>query len=247
MPARTRSANKQTKLEDVGAGHQSRATSKTANSKPATAKSGHKRRAKELPDESGSRDKKAAKQSHNGKNDHEKDDIVVINRALVLELWASCVAQLLHHTTPWQICLGAGSAISTVSAISKGSSIDKINKPRPGEAEERRQKRREKAEKEGLEELEVMSFNLCLDKDDGAMVDGKLKKAAEDTLRKKFGTEQYEKVKAVFEVALRSWTGKEEELDGKAFGMYEDLRPSTGWGRKGQLRLETVSEVIGGG
>ena len=81
------------------------------------------------------------------------------------------------------------------------------------------------------------------------MVGGKAKKAGEEALKKKCGAEQYDKVKSVVEEALNGWNGKEEDLDKREFGMYEDFRPSippgqTGWGRKEQLRLQTVTDTI---
>ena len=194
------------------------------------------------------------KQSHDGGDSSKGDssDSIVINRAPVLELWASCVTQFLHPNVPWESCVSAGGAISTITAISKGRSIGTIDKPDPGEAEEKRQKRKEKAEKEKLAELDVMNFHLSLDKTGQAMVGGKAKKAAEEALRKKYGPEQYDKVKKVFQDSLKSWKGKEEELNGRAFGMYEDFRPTIppgqqGWGRKGQLRLDTVKDAVLGG
>ena len=146
-----------------------------------------------------------------------------------------------------------GGAIATITAISKGRSIGKMEKPDPGEAQEKSRKRKEKAEEAGLEEIETMSFKLRLDKEGVAMVGDKPKKAAEESLRKKYGGDaNYGKVKGVFEEALKSWKGKEEELDGRAFGMYEDFRPTIPpgqqeWGRKGQLRLETIKEVVSAG
>ena len=98
-----------------------------------------------------------------------------------------------------------------------------------------------------------MSFHLQLDKDGQAMVGGNAKKASEAALVKKFGGEEaYGKVRRTFEEALEGWMGREEELDGRAFGMYEDFRPSIppgqkGWGRKGQLNLERLRSAVGEG
>ena len=253
MPATTRSPNRLTKLEDVGAGSTTSRSTKGngASSKPST---GQKRKAAEPSKDAKTKGVKKAKQSHDtdGEGGEGDGEVVVINRAPVLELWASCVAQFLHPSVPWKTCLSAGGAVATITAISKGRSIGKIEKPDPGEAEEKKLKRKEKAEKEGLEELEVMSFKLSLDKDGSAMVGGKPKKAGEEALRKKYGgSEQYEKVKRVFLETLETWKGEEDELDGRAFGFYEDFRPSVvpgqqGWRRKGQLRLETVKEAVVG-
>ncbi len=78
------------------------------------------------------------------------------------------------------------------------------------------------------------------------------KKPNEEALRKKYGgAEQYDKARAAFQDALKTWKGREDELQKQAFGFYEDFRPSIppgqkGWGRKGQLRLQTVRDVVAG-
>lgn len=254
MPATTRSANKQTKLEDVGAGKKKdiKAPAKFVRSKGTDRTSSKKRKAQQPSAETETKSAKKAKASpkQDATSDGKSGDaIIIINRAPVLELWGSCVTHFLHPSVSWSTCLSAGGAISTITAISKGRSIGTIDKPDPGKQEEKQQKRKAK---ENLEELEVMSFKLRLDKDGQAMVGDKPKKAGEEALRKKFGgSEQYEKVKGTFENALKAWKGREEELDGRAFGMYEDFRPSippgqSGWGRKGQLNLEAVKTAISG-
>ena len=250
MPATTRSANKQMKLEDVGAGNTD-AISTKRKAGGSKASSGPKRKAEEQPKDVKGKSTKKAKQSHDTGDaaDGDNSESIVINRAPVLELWASCVAHFLHPNVSWETCLSAGGAVSTITAISKGRSIGTVDKPDAGAAEEKRQRRKEKAEKEGLDELEVMSFKLKLDKNGQAIVGDKPKKAGEEALRKKYGPEQYDKVKKVFQEALQSWKGKEEDLNERAFGMYEDFRPTIppgqqGWGRKGQLRLDTVKSAV---
>ena len=241
MPT-TRSANKQAKLEDVGVVDKDAAG--PANSK---ASAGQKRKADSLAQDA----KGKAKKSKQVKSeDEQEDDYITINRAPVLELWASCVAQFLHPSLSWNTALSIGGAISTITAISKGRSIGTMEKPDPGEAQRKKEKREEAAEKGGLKEVEVMSFHLNLDDNGQALVGGKPKKGNEDALRKKYGgPEQYDKVRTAFQDSLQSWKGKEEELDKQSFGFYEDFRPSIplgqkGWGRKGQLRLETVKQVV---
>lgn len=251
MPASTRSSTKQAKLEDVGAGAKSgpNPVTKPTKSTPKAAPTGNKRKADTDPKEGGKQSAKQAKKSPKAEQ-ADSSDVIVINRAPVLELWASCVARTVYPSVSWETCLSAGGAISTITAISKGRSIGTMEKPDPGEEQEKREKRKEQADKEELEELEVMSFHLRL-KDGQAMVGDKPKKAGEEALRKKYGgAEQYDKVKKAFEEALSSWKGREEELDKRAFHMYEDFRPSVqpgqaGWGRKGQLRLDTIREIVG--
>lgn len=121
-----------------------------------------------------------------------------------------------------------------------------MEKPDPGKAQEKREKIRE--EQAELDEVEVMGFHLKL-KDGAAVVGDKPKKGNEDTLKKKYGDQQYEKVKATFEESLKAWKDKEDELNSRAFGMDEDFRPNIpsgqkGWGRKGQLRLDTIKSAV---
>jgi hypothetical protein len=248
MPT-TRSSNKQAKLEDVGASSKTSLESKKSPSKEA--KAGQKRKAEKALEA------KAAKKSKSSGIEPAEDavesgDVIIINRAPVLELWGASVAQFLNPEVSWEICLSVGGAISTITAISKGRSIGTIDKPDPGEAQKKREERKKKAEKEGLDEIEVMSFHLKL-KDGQAMVGDKPKKAGEEALIKKYGgNEQYKKAKSTFQDALKAWKGKDDQLDKQAFGFYEDFRPSIppgqkGWGRKGQLNLQTVQTTIEGG
>ncbi|KAF2261216.1 hypothetical protein CC78DRAFT_361206 [Lojkania enalia] len=186
------------------------------------------------------------------KDDQGEEDAVIINRAPVLHLYSACVAHFLYPSLPWPTCLSAGAAISTICAISKGRSIGTIAER--NDSNEKKKKLREEArkKKEGLQELHVMHFRLKI-KDGLALVgsEQKGKPGDEEHLRKKFGGGgQYEKVKRAFEECLETWRAQENELDGRAFGMYEEFRPDVsvgqkGWGRKGELRLGTVRRVVG--
>lgn len=262
MPASTRSRTKQATLEDVGAGNAGvKKPAKDVQKSSATsqAKTSRKRKTDSSAVQDNDEDKeanpsnkatKAGLEKSDMENSHENQEVITINRAPVLELWAASVTQLLHPKVSWQTCLSVGGAISTITAISKGRSIGTISKPDPGEAEEKRQHRREKADQENLDEVEVMSFHLRLDSNGHAIVGDKPRKPGEEALRKKFGEEAYEKARGAFRDALKKWKGKEDDLDGRAFGMYEDFRPTVppgqkGWGSKGQLNLQTVSSVVG--
>ncbi|KAF2168808.1 hypothetical protein M409DRAFT_52814 [Zasmidium cellare ATCC 36951] len=238
MPATTRS---QTTLEEKG----------VSTSKPTPAKlQPNKRKAGTATTaSSSSKKKKTSPDTRPSHHDASEDnEAITINRAPVLELWASCVAHSIYPSLEWSTCLSIGGAISTITAISKGRSIGTIEKPDPGKAQEKREKRRE--EQAELGEVEVMGFHLKL-KDGAAVVGDKPKKGNEDTLKKKYGDQQYEKVKAMFDESLKAWKDKEDELNSKAFGMYEDFRPNIptsqqGWGRKGQLRLDTIKSAVRG-
>jgi hypothetical protein len=108
-------------------------------------------------------------------------------------------------------------------------------------------KKKEKKSSDGAkEEVEVMHFKLRV-KGGKAYVGDKAQSPGEDALRKKYG-EKYEVVKQAFEDALGGRkAGK--ELNDAAFKMYEEFRPTVskgqkGWGRKGELDLDKVKEVV---
>ena len=176
-------------------------------------------------------------------SDESKDEIL-INRAPVLELWAASVTSFLYSEASWETCLSAGSAISTLCAISKGRAIGTIDKKDSATAE----KKKKRSERDQLDELEVMGFYLKL-KDGHVLVGDKPKKANEQTLIKKFGEAAYERVKETFQDSLQSWSGQEDELNAQAFHHYEVFRPTVpkgqkGWGRKGNLNLQTVKDAV---
>jgi len=178
------------------------------------------------------------------------EDTVIINRALVLNLWSACVAHFLHNHLSWPSCLSVGKAISAICAVSKGRSVGVFEKVE--ETEERRKEKEERRRRAaGLEEVEVMGFRLRL-REEGeerlAVLSGRTEGGGEEGLRGKFGR-MYERVREVMETGLESWKGEEEELDRRAFGMYEEFRPSVqqgqgGWGKKGELRLSRIESVV---
>ncbi|GAB1731811.1 hypothetical protein NU195Hw_g7251t1 [Hortaea werneckii] len=254
MPAITRSATKQPKLEEIkgtetsdkGPNDSRKRKSLHVSSSSSKRREGKNDHSQQEENKSASLDKDRTR--HN--NDDDEDQVVItINRAPVLELWASCVIKLIYPSIPWETCLSVGSAISTITAVAKGRSIGTMEKPDPGKAEERRRERQQKAENEQLEDVEVMGFHLHLNNGQ-ALVGGKPKPGNESALSKKFGHDQYEMAKRAFQDALGSWKGRESELDREAFKMYEEFRPTVpsgqkGWGRKGQLNLENVKSAIG--
>lgn len=175
-------------------------------------------------------------------------DAIIINRAPVLQLWASCVAQFVHPELSWETCLSAGSAIATITAIAKGRSIGTVE---PKDPEKKKEAQRDKKD---TDVIEVMQFKLHVK--DGLVVvssgDNKGKPGSEGALRAKFGEGNYERAKKAFEQSLQSWKGDESGLNEQAFGFYEDFRPSVaagqkGWGRKGELNLETVQQAVAKG
>lgn len=173
----------------------------------------------------------------------ETKDVILINRAPVLDLWASCVTHFLYSDLEWKTCLSAGSAISALCAVAKGRSIGTIAEKSEGTDDGSKNKK----EGAGAEEIMVMGFNLQL-RDGMVVVGGDTKKDNEEPLKKKFGQDEYEKVKHVFEEVLSNWKDDKEGLEKSAFGFYEKFRPNVaagqkGWGRKGELDMDKIRKV----
>jgi hypothetical protein len=184
----------------------------------------------------------APKKESPKKENHE--ETIIINRAPVLHLWAASVAHATNPSLSWSTCLSAGNAVSAICAVSKGRSIGVMEPKEEGE-----KKKTKKDLSDGFEEIDVMKFHLRV-KDEKAYMGSKAEPPGEENLKKKFG-EQYDDAKKAFEDALKGWKGKEDQLQQKGFQMYEDFRPNvkpgtSGWGRKGELNLEHVQQVISG-
>lgn len=260
MPATTRSHGKQAHLDDFTKSSENPKSSikqltKAQKSKESTAKASESasNKRKGVDATISSPPKKQAKltsspPAEDTKPGHQDDGPAIqINRAPVLDLWASVVTRFLYADLDWRTCLSAGSAISTLCAISKGKAIGTIDSGEDGEKKE--QEREERKKEEGdLNEIDVMGFKLKV-KDGLILVSGKPKAENEAAQKKKFGEEEYERVKRVMEECLQSWKGAEEDLSGEAFKMYEKFRPNVasgqqGWGRKGELEMDRIREVV---
>ena len=256
----TRSKAAQTHLEDFATkSNVSKPKVKPASPKKATPKANSSRKRKPIdaygmeekttPKRPKILPKASAKAKQGPAVNEDTKSIIIINRAPVLQLWAASVAHVIYPELSWETCLSAGSAVSSICAVAKGRSIGTVPEKDGSEA---KQEKREKAKKKknDLDEIGVMHFKLRL-RDGLAVVgsDEKGKPGSEDALKKKFGDEQYDKAKYAFDDALKSWKGKEEELNNKAFHFYEVFRPDVskgqkGWGRKGELNLNTIASTV---
>lgn len=170
---------------------------------------------------------------------------ILINRSPVLQLWGASVAQSTHPELSWTTCLSIGDSIATLCAVSKGRAIGKVAPKDDTSAAEQ-----EDDTPTDSDHLQVMGFPMDI-QDGVVVVNGKPKPVKEDLLQKKFGeSERYESVKQTMKTALESWRNSADELNGKAFHMYEQFRPnvaggSSGWGRKGELKLDKIKSVVG--
>ncbi|KAI1615138.1 hypothetical protein EDD37DRAFT_391526 [Exophiala viscosa] len=177
------------------------------------------------------------------------DKPIMINRSPVLQLWSACVAQHLYPDQSWTTSLSVGSAISTLCAISKGRSIGTIEESDKSPDEKAEKDAQRRAANAGADiEVQVMGFTLHI-KNGDVLLQGKPKHGNEALLKSKFGEDNYERTKKAMEDALATWKSKDDDLNAKAFHMYEEFRPSVqsgqgGWGKKGALELDRVKEVV---
>lgn len=158
---------------------------------------------------------------------------IKINRAPVLDLFASCAAQFEHPDLSWETCLSLGSAVASICAISKGRSIGKIPEKDTDKVSDHKKD----------ETISVLGFDVTV-RDGLAYVGDQKKPANESYLKHKYG-ERFDEVKIAISEALSSWKGHEEEFSKKGFHMYEKFRPGGGqWGQQGGLEVENVKRVI---
>jgi hypothetical protein len=167
---------------------------------------------------------------------------ILINRAPVLTLWASVVAERLgfkHNEA-----LSLGKAVAGLTAQSKGRRLG-IFKPSPKELKKVR-------EHERGEEFRVELLGRALpavNTDQGVrtvIVSKPIEPAGvERYLESKFGDELPKARKAMTELANAF---KPDELAQRGFGLYEQFRPSipesvVGWGAKGELDVGLVRKL----
>ncbi|KAF2094349.1 hypothetical protein NA57DRAFT_80162 [Rhizodiscina lignyota] len=244
VTTRSKAPKEQAKIEDFDDGKKPLGAAKQSKT-PKPAKKPTKRKAPPASEDRQA-DAKGSKKQKTGGDDATGEQAILINRAPVLHLWAACVAHFVHPKLSWSTCLSAGSAISTITAIAKGRSIGTIEESKDTEAKRKKKEQRPT----DIDIMEVMQFKLRI-KDGVALVgsEQKGKPGNDGALKSKFGEDAYERVKKTFEESLETWKGDEEELNKQAFGFYEDFRPSVsagqkGWGRKGQLNLDTIQSAV---
>jgi hypothetical protein len=167
---------------------------------------------------------------------------ILINRAPVLTLWATTVAERLGFNQEEALTLGK--AVAGLNAQSKGQRLG-IFKPAPNEIKKAR------ARKRG----EEFSVEICgrsvpaVNTPDGVRAVIKDKpiepESVERYLESKFGESLKTARAAMQELAE---TFRPEQLSGNAFSLYERFRPSipegvTGWGAKGKLDIDLIRSL----
>jgi len=172
---------------------------------------------------------------------------VLVNRAPVLTLWATVVAERLGY--PPETALTLGRFVAGSSARAKARRLGMVEETE--ETTERRRKRREA--QGGLETVRLLGREIPVVR----AADGRLR-AAEDGkpassrsvagyLARAFGDRQDE-VRAAMEELAASMP--REELNRTGFQLYEHFRPSVpegvkGWGAKAELRLDRIRWAAG--
>jgi hypothetical protein len=166
----------------------------------------------------------------------------LINRAPVLTLWASVVAERLGFNKDEALSLGKG--VAGLTAQSKGRRLG-IYKPVPQEIK----KARAKKPKEEFR-VEVCGRPVpAVNTPEGVRAVNKGKpvepEAVERYLASKFG-DALEPVRLEMRALAKAF--KPEQLATTAFRLYEKFRPSvpegvTGWGAKGELDLAQIRSL----
>ena len=170
-------------------------------------------------------------------------DVIRINRAPVLTLWAAVVAERLGFD--WEEALTLGRAVAGLNAYSKGVSLG-LYHPTP-EAERERRPKRARGEvlqvdllHRAVPAVQTPEGLRALSKDQPISPS-----SVERYLQGKFG-DRLEDAKKAMERLARSWTG--EELSSRAYTLYEKFRPAIpagvrGWGAAGDLDLDRLASL----
>ncbi len=165
---------------------------------------------------------------------------IKINRAPVLTLWATVVAERLGYDE--ETALTLGKAVAGLNAQSKGRRL--------GIYEEKPEEEKKKAKAAKPEFIELLGRGIPAVKTPKglrAAVNGEAIHAGsvEAYLKQKFG-ENYEDARSAMEKLAKAYTPK--QLGSKAYDLYEKFRPeipagTKGWGAKGELDLDTIRSL----
>lgn len=162
-----------------------------------------------------------------------------INRAPVLTLWATIVAERLGYNK--DEALTFGKAVAGLNAQSKGQKLGIYEKKKEGEKTEK------SPSKEKLEFIELLGRSVPAIKTPKglrASIKGEVIEpdGVQKYIEQKFG-DHYDEARSAMEKLAKAYTPKQLEVD--AYGLYEKFRPDIpggkkGWGAKGELDLEYI-------
>ncbi|HZM20462.1 MAG TPA: hypothetical protein VFC02_01895 [Anaerolineales bacterium] len=169
---------------------------------------------------------------------------IKINRAPVLTLWATIVAERMGYKK--DEALTFGKAVAGLNAQSKGRKLGIYEEKT--EEEKKEEKKKEEAVK--TEFVEILGRGVpAIKTKQGlrAAIKGEEIDPAgvERYLRGKFG-DDLEEARSAMQKLAKAYTPK--QLESKAYGLYEKFRPeipegAKGWGAKGELDLGYITSL----
>ena len=169
---------------------------------------------------------------------------IKINRAPVLTLWATVVAERLGYDEKTALTLGK--AVAGLNAQSKGRRLGIYEEK--SEEEKKEEKKKEKPVK--LEFVEILGRGVPTMKTPHGLRAAEKGKpiyaeSVETYLKQRFG-ESYEAARAAMEKLAKAYTPR--QLEKKAYDLYEKFRPeipegTKGWGAKGELDLDYIRSL----
>jgi hypothetical protein len=169
---------------------------------------------------------------------------VKINRAPVLTLWATVVAEQLGYDH--ETALTLGKAVAGLNAQSKGRRLGIFEEPK-GAQEDKEQKTRQPGEQFMMSLLHRRVPVISTDQGVRATVkDQPIDPASvRRYLAQKFGHELAD-ARAAMEALAKAYTP--DQLAAQAYALYEQFRPDIpegkkGWGAAGQLELDHIRSL----
>ncbi len=169
---------------------------------------------------------------------------IKINRAPVLTLWATIVAERLGYDK--ETALTLGKAVAGLNAQSKGRRLG-IYEEKSAEEKEKEAKKQKQVKVEFIELLGRGIPAVKTSKGLRASVKGEeiAPRSVETYLEQKFG-EDLDDARSAMEKLAKAFTPK--QLESKAYDLYEKFRPEIpegkkGWGVKGELDLEYIRSL----
>jgi hypothetical protein len=169
---------------------------------------------------------------------------IKINRAPVLTLWATVVAERLGYDEKTALTLGK--AVAGLNAQSKGRKLGIYEE----KSEEEKKKEQKKKEPVKTEFIEILGRGVPAVKTPQglrAAIDGDpIDAESVDTYLKQKFKDDYEEARTAMEELAKAYTPK--QLEGKAYGLYEKFRPEIpegkkGWGARGELDVDYIRSL----
>jgi hypothetical protein len=196
------------------------------------------------------RKKKPAKEEPKSKPSLPPPTSILINRAPVLTLWYTTVAEVQGITH--QEALTYARWVSGIMAYSKGKSLGLFEDKEVDEEE--KEEKKCKREEMGVQKVDIFNIKIpaikTINKSSGTSlflaIDGKSNKAIDPASVERYLHSSFKDnlshVKRVMKEAAEK-VGSYEQLNKCAYMMYERFRPEwKGWGEKSQLHLETIAD-----